>query len=435
MRTLLFLLLLLPLPAGARTRSAPLSEYRPVSDSNRLSGPGSRIAVADYRLAVADYSRRLKAAAARSEAAGEQVGRTRTGYLPQLSLAGNFSVNMRHTEGVRPWTFSMLPRLVQTLYGGGSVRAAHEQAELDYEIALCDEAFSRLEVQYAADYAYWNLSATRIYAAAMREYVAIIRSLEAVVARRFAEGYTAKSDVLMIDTRLSEAEYDLLSAEQQVDVALHDFNILCGAEPMQPGPLAQSIRDSLPMPARARFEEVLVRRPDYLAALLRNERAGVGIRAARASFNPQISAGIGPSWQPHTPNRSGRTYIDGTLFVQLSLPVFHWGERRRAVGAARAARRESEWTADALYDDIEREEMNGWTVLVQTRAQVDASERSLRIAGENLDISTYSYGEGQATILDVLQAQLSWIQLYTNAILARFNYAVAVSDYRRITAE
>ncbi len=56
-----------------------------------------------------------------------------------------------------------------------------------------------------------------------------------------------------------------------------------------------------------------------------------------------------------------------------------------------------------------------------------------RIAGENLDLSTYSYGEGLVTILDVLQAQLSWIQIYTNAIQAYYSHAVAVSDYRRIT--
>ena len=38
------------------------------------------------------------------------------------------------------------------------------------------------------------------------------------------------------------------------------------------------------------------------------------------------------------------------------------------------------------------------------------------------------------TVLDVLQAQLSWIQLYTNDIEARFDRAVAEADYRRITA-
>ena len=96
------------------------------------------------------------------------------------------------------WTFSLLPQLVQTVYGGGAVRAAARQAELGYGIALCDEEFSRLDVRYAADYAYWNLSAVELYAASMRQYVAIIRSLKEVVDRRFSEGYIAKGDVLMI---------------------------------------------------------------------------------------------------------------------------------------------------------------------------------------------------------------------------------------------
>ena len=199
--------------------------------------------------------------------------------------------------------------------------------------------------------------------------------------------------------------------------------------------LAQGIRDSLPQPVRVPAAEAAAFRPDYAAAQLRSDRAEAGIRAARAAFNPQLSVGIGGSWQPYYPNRTGATTVDGSAFVKLSLPIFHWGERRRATGVARAVQRQSEWDAAQLYDDIVREEMNGWTALENSRAQVEAMEQSLRIAGENLDISTYSYGEGLATILDVLQAQLSWIQLYTNAIKAHYNYAVAVSDYRRITAQ
>ena len=147
-----------------------------------------------------------------------------------------------------------------------------------------------------------------------------------------------------------------------------------------------------------------------------------------------MSVGIGGSWQPRTPNRNGSTLVDGSAFVKLSVPIFHGGERRRAVGVARALQRESEWNAAQVRDDIVREEMNGWTAIVQSRAQVDASEQSLRIAGENLALSTYSYQEGLVTILDILQAQLSWIQLYTADLTARYNYALAVSDYRRITA-
>lgn len=389
----------------------------------------------DYRRAVTDYSWELKVAASKSDAAAEIRGQAYTGYLPRLSLDGSFAATVHHYDGLEQWNFSVLPQLVQTVYGGGAVRAAYRQAELGYDIALCDQEFTQLDVRYAAEYTYWNLSSMELYAAAMRQYVNIIRSLKEIVDRRFSEGYIAKGDVLMIETRLSEAQYERVSAERNYEVALHNFNILRGTDPGLEVTLSQGIRDSLPLPARVSSNEALMRRPDYAAARLRSEQAEAGIHAARAPFNPQVSVGVGGSWQPYVPNRTGATTVDGSAFVKLTLPIFHWGERRRAAGAARAVQMQSEWNAALLHDNIVREEMNGWTALVNSRAQADASEESLRIAGENLDISTYSYGEGLTTILDVLQAQLSWIQLYSNAIRAHYNYAVAVSDYLRITAQ
>lgn len=406
-----FLSLLLCLPAAAQTS---------------LDG---------YRQAVTEYSWELKVAASKSDAAAETMGQARTGYLPRLSLDGTFSASVHRYDGLEQWNFSVLPQLVQTVYGGGAVRAAYRQAELGYDIALCDREFTQLDVRYTAEYTYWNLSAMELYAASMRQYVNIIRSLKEVVDRRFAEGYIAKGDVLMIDARLSEAQYGLVSAERNYTVALHNFNILRGTDPALDVRLAQGIRDSLPLPVRILPEDALVRRPDYAAARLRSEQAEAGIRLVRSAFNPQVSVGVGGSWQPYVPNRTGATTVDGSAFVKLTLPIFHWGERRRATGAARAVQMQSEWNAAALHDNIVREEMNGWAALINSRAQVDATQESLRIAGENLEISTYSYGEGLATILDVLQAQLSWIQLYTNAIRAHYNYAVAVSDYVRITVQ
>ena len=120
--------------------------------------------------------------------------------------------------------------------------------------------------------------------------------------------------------------------------------------------------------------------------------------------------------------------------MAVSVPIFRWGARRHAVSAASAAVRGTEYALASARDAAAREEADGWSALTCSRAQMFSSLRNLKIAGENLDISTYSYNEGQATILDVLQAQLSWIQIYTNTITAQFNYAVAVSAYKRITA-
>ena len=393
------------------------------------------IALDDYCAAVDAHSRQLKIAAARRDAASEELGRARTGRLPRLTLEGNFTATVRSVSGARRWTFDLGPQLVQTLYGGGAVRAAIDQAGLDCDAARHDELFTQGEVRYAAEYAYWNLSAMTLYVASMHEYVELIRSLKRVVDRRFEEGYIAKGDVLMIDTRLIEAEYRLANAEQRAAVALHDFNVLRGEDPIAEVALAATIRDSMGMPGRVAFDETLARRSDYAAARLRSERAEAGVRSAVAPFNPQLNVGAGAAWQPFTPNFSGKTYVDGVAFVQLSVPIFHGGERRRAEAAARAAQRRSEWVAEQLRDDIRREESDGWTALVQSLARVEVSRRNLRLAGENLSLSTYSYNEGLASILDVMQAQLSWIQLYTNDIEACFDRAVAVSDYRRITVQ
>lgn len=398
------------------------------------AGAGAQTTLAEYRRAVEAYSWQLRISRSLSEEARERMGLAWTGYLPRLSANGDFTYALRHRDGIKSWSFAVLPELVQVIYGGGAVQAAYRQSALGYDAALCDEEFSRLDVRYAADYAYWNLAALGEYLASRQEYVRIIRSLKEVVDWRFKEGYIAKSDVLMIDARLSEAEYQLITVEQNYAVALHNFNILRGYDGMHEETLAQSIWDSVPMPARMPFGQVLAARPDYAAAQLRTEASRIGVEAAKAPFNPQLSVGVGGAWQPLNPNYTGKTQLDGSLFVRVSVPIFHGGERRRAAGAARARYRQQEWSEAALHDAVLREELNGWTAVTESRTQIEATAESLRIAGENLEISTYSYNEGLVTVLDVLQAQLNWIQLYTNSITARYDYALAVAAYERITA-
>ena len=394
----------------------------------------AQLSLEEYRTSVMEYSWLLKMRNSQSEEARENVGRAKTGFLPSLSANGSFGLQFRDVKGVRRWDFSLQPQIIQTLYAGGAVRAAVKTAEMDYDIALCNEAFAMLDVGYAAEHTYWTLSAMEQYLASVHRYVDIIRSLKQLVDARFAEGYIAKGDVLQIDSRLSEALYELSVAEQNYSVAKNNFNILRGVDLATEVQLSQSISDSIPLPVRVEFDNVVASRPDFAAADLACGRAEVAVRAARAPYNPQLSVGVGGRWAPYTPNKTGQTEVNGSLFAQVSVPIFHWGERHRVVAAARERQRQSTLALQQLYDDILREEMNGWVNLVDSSAQVEASMRSMVIAGENLEISTYAYNEGVASVLDVLQAQISWLQLYTNTITAQYNYAVAVSDYQRITA-
>lgn len=388
-----------------------------------------------YRDSVYLNSMDISNATVEVERAAAQVHIAKTDFLPSLTASGSFTTDFRRSGDADLWGFTLQPRIEQILYAGGGVRASFRRAELQSDVATENQRMTQLDVRNAAERAYYSLSAMQLYRAATREYVAIIRSLYGVVEERFREGYVAKGDLLQVETRLSEAEFALLEMENDYEVALHRFNALRGETGGGDVALSNSILDSVAMPARVTVEQMLQQRPDMRAAALSTLAAEYGVKATRSQYNPRLTAGVSGSWQTYSPNASAKTYVDGALVVGLSVPLFHWGERRSAVAVARSDVRRAENGMEQLRRDAAEQEADGWSAMTSSYSQIQSSLHNLAIAAENLSISTYSYQEGQATVLDVLQAQISWLQLYTNAITARFNYAVAVSDYHRITAQ
>lgn len=404
-----------------------------------LAGAGAQaqITPAQYRQAVLEHSYRLRAARMQTQAALRNAEAVRTGFLPQLSADGDFSVTLPRQRGtyrgapawIEPYTFSLQPTVVQTIYAGGAVRTAYGQARIEAGMARLDEAFTGLEVSYAAEYAYWNLAANESYYRVAREYVNLIESLKKVIDLRFEDGYIGKGDVLQIAARLSEAQYGVVNAEKYYKTALHNFNVLRGTAPEQPVVLkADMMQQGLP-PQRIPLEEILLHRPDYIRSQLSIEHAKLQVERVKAPFNPSVSVGLSGVWHNTNPNFNWTNTVDGVGVVRLSVPIFHWGERRHAVASAQALVQAGEYEQGDLFDRIVQDEYNAWTGILESRMQMDASRESLDIGRQNLDLSTYSYNEGQVTILEVLSAQLSWLQLYTNAITASYNYRVSISQY------
>ena len=188
------------------------------------------------------------------------------------------------------------------------------------------------------------------------------------------------------------------------------------------------------MPERHNIAEIISYHPEYRAAIARSEVARWGVKAAGAAFMPKISLRIYGVIEPEKPYVvNGDIGIWGGAGISLSSPIFHFRERRDAMNVARSEQRIAELATEDLIDRLSLDESNGWTNLQNSYSRVKATQRSLAIAEENLEISTYAYNEGSASILDVLQAQMSWLQIYTNTITAQYDYAVAIAAYLMIT--
>ena len=298
---------------------------------------GAQITIADYRSEVLDYSRSLRASEAQLSASKAEVRRAKSAMLPSLSVDANFDVAFGDMGDERRWSWGVRPQLSQTIYGGGSARAEYNQARIAHDMAVASYDSSMLDAVYAADNAYWTLSRAEIYCRAIEDYLSIIVSLKEVVAERYNEGYISKSDLLQVESRMSDAEYQLSSARQSYIIARHDFNSLRGVVPDADVTLAESILDTLSMPYRCSESDLLVGHPLYDEALAAAESASWDIRRVNARYMPNLSVGVFGSWQPSMPNVAGAgTMLDGGAFVGLSVPIYRFGERRHAVQRARS---------------------------------------------------------------------------------------------------
>ena len=394
----------------------------------------AQVSLEDYCASVLAYSHELQDAEFAKQGAREREIVARKGYLPILSLARELNIEARKPAEGRRWNWLTQLDVSQPIFRGGEVRAAAKRAELAFDISEYETEATELLVRYTAEVAYWSLSRAEGYYEAIAQYVAIVESLRDVVAERYDAGYISKSDLLQVASRLSDARYQLSEAEQKRDIALHNFNLLRGVEPTSKVVLAESIFNSVALPVRVSVDSVILRHPDYNSSELSAMRAFWAVRAERARYLPKIEVGAYALLQPNMPHvRGGSTRLDGGFMLSFSSPIYHFGERRHAVAAARSDYLREVNATLAVVDRITLEESDTWTNLCATRDRVATAQRNLSIAEENLSISTYSYREGLASILDVLQAQLSWLQIYTNTLSAQYDYAVAISAYDYVT--
>ena len=388
----------------------------------------------DYRQEVINYSHEMQIADLATETAEADMRRAHKGYLPSLSLGAETSLDFDDNLS-RPWAWLAEASLSQTIYSGGSVRSRVKRQELQHSISEVDRQMALMDVIYSADKAYWQLSRAESYLAIIREYVAAVDSLRRVVKRRYDEGYSAKGDLLQIESRISDAHYQLSSAEQSYHIALHTFNSLCGRDIDSNISLGESIVDIRMMPERESVSEVIEHHPRYQSMRLSVEESLWGIKSSLAEFLPTLRASVYGIVQPTTPYiKGGGSKIDGGAVLSLSAPIYHFGERHEAERSAKAHHLQQIAQMEQAIDDIELIEGDAWANIYNARHRVDVTRESLSIAEENLEMSIYSYGEGMATILDVLQAQISWLQISQNAIASYYDYAMAISSYEYATA-
>ncbi|WP_068688785.1 TolC family protein [Culturomica massiliensis] len=415
MKNILWIGLLLCLSASSRAQSLTLQQYRQ---------------------RVLDYNQEIKQSQEAVNAAIYALKSVKTGFFPKVDITGSYSYQIENVTfmsgtDLKHDNYSAEAGLVQNIYAGSAVRKQYEAARLQEAIARLGEEYTVDNILYAADVNYWTVVANRnLYDIADR-FVNIVSELFDVVGKRFTEGAISKTDVLMVQSRLKEAEVQLNTSATNYRTSLQTLNIMMGIAADTDTGLADSIQHISALPLRQEVDVALKKRPDYLMAEQDIELARVQTRLMKASYLPNLAVGIKEKWGTTLINIDGDKRFSTIAFANLNIPVFYWGKRRQDVRVSEVQEQMKELERSKLSDQISLELNNAWVNLTESLKKVAIVSSSLDIAHDNLVLNTFSYNEGKLPVIDVLSAQVTWLQAYTNVVSAYYQYKVALAEYER----
>mgnify|MGYP000121492971 FL=1 len=394
------------------------------------------LSVEQYRQKVLEYNQDIQKSQQAVNGALYSLKGIRTGFFPKLDITGNYSYQLEKVEflpgtDLKHDNYGVEAGLVQNVYSGSAVLKQYDVAKLQHAIAQLSVEHTVDNMIYAADVSYWSVAANRNLYELSEQFVQIVRELYEIVNKRFEEGAISKTDVLMVQNRLKEAELQLNTNSTNYKTALQSLNIMMGVEPDAAVVLTDSIQKVLWVPKQEGLNKALERRADYQSAIMGIEMAKLQTDMARSKYLPQLAVGIKEKYGTTLLNVDGKAQWATTAYAQINIPVFHWGEMRQNVRLSRTQEWTKELERSQLKDQVSKELNNAWVNVIEISKKLEIVYSSLDIAKDNLTLNTFSYNEGKLPIIDVLSAQVSWLQAYTNVVSVNYQYKVALAEYAK----
>ncbi|SFA60682.1 outer membrane protein, multidrug efflux system [Paracoccus halophilus] len=287
----------------------------------------------------------------------------------------------------------------------GQNRAAREGAAARLDAAWLSADVARLTVLSAVASAYVDARYFQEARSLTRQSLESRRHSLGLTRSESEFGSAGRLEVLQAEQLVVQAEAELPAFEVGFDQAINRLATLTAGRTAD---IAARMRKGGAQP-RARYSasvgvpaDVIRARPDVRMAERSLAAAVADVGEAQADFYPRLT--LSGSITPTNVRRGGSTTTWG-FGPQISLPLFTGGanEARLSAAQARAEKARITWQA-AVLRAVEEVE-NALAGYNRDGRAVDAQNRLVTNARETVDLTRYSYEQGQADFFPVLDAE------------------------------
>jgi outer membrane protein TolC len=250
-------------------------------------------------------------------------------------------------------------------------------------------------------------------------------------------GEVAHSDVIKAELQAQERRRALQEAQLGLLNARLDLAVLIFPDFNDNYEVTDDLHAAVPLPTLGEVQQQAAKdNPDLRAALESVRAAGFDVTGARAGYLPSLSFdywyGIdAPQFAVNGPG--GVSNLGSSALGTLSLPIWNWGATQSRIKQAELRRAQAKRELSLAQRKLLAEIKSLYSEAETAMNELGGLSRSAELAEESLRLTTLRYKGGEATVLEVVDAQTTYAQSNAAYQDGAVRYRVALANLQTLT--
>ena len=389
--------------------------------------------------------------------ARENTVQSRAALLPNVTYEGSFA----YTEGngTPAGRFIANNGVHEYISEGNAHEALSFQTVAEYRLARAQEAVAKAKAEIATR----GLTVTVVqtyYGAvvAQRKYATAQRAADE--AQRFFEisqklergGEVAHSDTIKAQIQFQQQQRALQDAQLEIERSRLELAVLIFPALNENFTTVDDLENIEPLPSFQEAEAAASNKnPELRAAIASLKAANQEVAVAWNSFLPSLTLdyfygidanqfaanGTAKSVDPFT-----HTVIDErfrnlgySAVATLNLPIWNWGASRSKVKAAHLESNQAKLELSFAQRKLVADLKTLYSEAQTARAEMESLRSSAELAAESLRLTTLRYQAGEATVLEVVDAQNTLTSAQNSLGDGQVRFETAFANLQTITGK
>jgi outer membrane protein len=415
-----------------------------------IAAPASADSIYDAMAKAYENNPDLNAARAGLRATDEGVAIAKAGWRPQVSgfaqkTVNKFDLNINSSPTLASVehqgfnSFSAGLTITQQVFDGfqtlNNVRAAESNVFSERASLKANE----IQILLSAAESYANIARDQKIVSIRKQNVAFLREQVNAANARLDVGEGTKTDVSLAESERAQAQALVADAVFQLKQSEAVYVQIVGDAPRsitQPKPVSSKVPKSIDNAVATGWRE----HPSIIATMYAIDAAGFQLKSAEGVMLPGVVLqGQVTNNSGNSPFTSLNDYSSSSVTARLNVPIYQGGAEYGQIRQAKERLGQQRIMLDSARLEVQKTIISAMAQYEAAQAQISAINIQIRAANDALGGVLEERKVGQATTLDVLDAQSrvlnaqeSMAQAQRTSVVASFSIVASIG---RLTVE